>query len=382
MRVTPLFAKNLKAYHDGATVICNEGGARAGKSYAIMQVLIGAMLNESRVRISVVSHSLPHIRRGVLRDFMSIMDHAGLFDVKCWHASTFTYYNKRNGSYIEFFGLEEEGKARGPSRDILFINEANLISKEVYDQLKMRTTRTTFMDWNPAEFHSWVYKVADMPNSVKIHSTYIDNIHNLPRAIIEQIESYRELPDKFMWNVFGLGLRGMSTQLIYTGYEIVPELPKGGDRYFGLDFGFVHPNALTELVEYENGIYIRQRIYRRKQLKNELYDEMQGMDIGSSPIYADAAESDSIAALANIGFNVHEAKKDVWAGIMYMKSKRMYVTADSVDGIYELENYRWKKDRNGELLEEPIKELDDFCDSFRYGAYTHSTAFRIDFITL
>ena len=138
-KVTPVFKENLNAYNEGYPIICNEGGSRSSKSYSVMQLLVYLATRNPMKRISCVSHSLPHIKRGVYRDFKLIMNELQLWDDNQFSYSDFIYTFK-NGSYIELFGLEDEGKARGPGRDILFINEANLLSKPLFDQLAMRTT--------------------------------------------------------------------------------------------------------------------------------------------------------------------------------------------------------------------------------------------------
>lgn len=134
--LTKTATKTLAALEQGWPIIVNEGGARSGKSYGTIQILITIALQRPKTRISIVSHSLPHIKRGAYRDFTEIMS-----DWKLWDDNQFSYtefvYTFKNGSYIELFGLEDPGKARGPGRDILFINEANLLSKLIFDQLAM-----------------------------------------------------------------------------------------------------------------------------------------------------------------------------------------------------------------------------------------------------
>jgi len=167
---TDVFFANETAYNLNYPVICNEGGSRSSKSYSIVQLLIYIANSNPFKRISIVSHSLPHIKRGAYRDFKQIMEAWSLWDDEKFSYSDFIF-TFDSGSYIELFGLEDEGKARGPGRDILFINEANLINKTLYDQLAIRTTGTIFLDWNPADFVSWVYGVADNPKHKRIHST-------------------------------------------------------------------------------------------------------------------------------------------------------------------------------------------------------------------
>jgi phage terminase large subunit len=367
---TPVFEANERAYLNGCPIICNEGGSRSSKSYSIVQLLVLIAIQEPLKRISIVSHSLPHIKRGAYRDFRAIMEGWDL-----WNDNQFSYsdfiYTFSNGSYIELFGLEDEGKARGPGRDVLFINEANLIKKALYDQLAMRTTGQIFLDWNPADFVSWVYSIADNPKNKRIHSTYKNNISNLSQNQIDIIEGYKDLPDDFMWKVYGLGQRGAAKELIYTQWKLVNELPGKGDVFYGLDFGYNHPAVLTKVEYYEGANYVQELIYKSGLTLTELLNEIQSFNIGKSVIYADAAEPKSIEEIYRAGINIKPANKDVWAGILKVKSFPLYITANSSNGIKELQSYKWKKDKEDNVIDEPIKANDDFCDSFRYAIYNY-----------
>ncbi len=380
-------AKRLaKAIKGGYPVIVEEGGSSSGKTFGTVFVLIllcndqeyrrqilSAMwpdLANKPLRVSIVSDSLPNIKKGVYRDFVINMNMLNIWDVNRWRATDFVYHFP-DGSYIELFGLEDEGKARGPRRDILYMNEANNNRLEVYYQLAMRTTGPKILDLNPAEFNSWVYELADQPENKRLHSTYLDNIQNLTQEQIRFIESYKALPDPFMWQVYGLGLRGASEEIIYRHYTIIDELPGKGEKIYGLDFGFVHPNAFVEVEIYEGGIYINELIYKSGMTKPELNAEIRGLITGYAKIYADAAEPDSIEELHRMGLNIHPAKKDVWAGIITMKSHPMFITRRSANLIREIKGYKWKKDKNDKILEEPVKDADDLCDAARYAVHSH-----------
>lgn len=375
---TPVFQRNLAAYQKGYPIICNEGGSRSSKSYSIVQLLCGIAKREPGKRISIVSHSLPHVKRGVYRDFKIIMNEIGQWREDQWRATDFVF-TFSNGSYIELFGLEDEGKARGPGRDILFVNEANLISKPLFDQLAMRTTGQIFLDWNPADFNSWVYEIADDPKNKCIHSTYKDNIHNLSKGQIDYIEHYKTLPDDFMWKVYGLGLRGAAKELIYTTWKYYDEEPNGGDVFYGLDFGFVHPAALIKVTHYEGANYVEQMIYQSGLLNHELISLIKDKTGPNAVIYADAAEPKSIEEIYKAGINVQQADKDVWAGIVGVKSYPLFVRYGSTNLIRELQGYKWKKDKNDNVLEEPVKASDDACDAMRYAIFTHLTKPANDF---
>lgn len=353
----------------GWPIICNEGGSRSSKSYSTVQLLVGVALSKPRTRISFVSHSLPHIKRGIYRDFRIIMD-----DMKQWDDQRFSYtdfvYTFQNESYIELFGLEDESKARGPGRDILFINEANLLTKPLFDQLAMRTTGQIFLDWNPADFTSWVYAIADDPKNKRIHSTYLNNLSNLSESQVRYIESYKDLPDDFLWKVYGLGERGAAKELIYTKWQYC-EQPGKGDVFFGLDFGFNHPAVLTKVEHYEGCNYVHECFYKSNMTPAELIAEIKQHVKPGQPIYADAAEPKSIEDISRAGLNIHPANKDVWNGIITVKQYPLYITPQSKNAAKELSSYKWKKDKNDNVIEEPVKSNDDFCDSMRYAIHTN-----------
>jgi phage terminase large subunit len=371
IKATPVFYANKKAYEDGYPIICNEGGSRSSKSYSVVQLLIHIAISNPNTRISCVSHSLPHIKRGVYRDFKGIMEQWGIWDEKDFRYTDFIYTFK-NGSYIELFGLEDPDKAKGPARDILFVNEANLISKALFDQLLIRTTGQSFLDWNPADFISWVYEVADNPMNKRIHSTYLNNISNLSESQIRNIEQYKDLPDDFMWKVYGLGERGSAKEIIYTQWKQYDEAPDG-DVFYGLDFGYVHPAALIKVTHHEGQNYFEEIVYQSGLTLSDLSRLIKEKLPERATIYADAAEPKSIEELYRQGFNIKPAQKDVWAGIVKMKSYPINLHYNSKNLRREFMSYKWKKDKNDNVIEEPVKANDDLMDACRYAVFTHLT---------
>jgi len=376
IKATPVFYANKKAYEQGYPIICNEGGSRSSKSYSVVQLLIHIALIKPNTRISCVSHSLPHIKRGVYRDFKNILEQWNIWDEKDFRYTDFIYTFK-NGSYIELFGLEDPDKAKGPARDILFVNEANLISKALFDQLLIRTTGQSFLDWNPADFISWVYEVADNPKNKRIHSTYLNNISNLSESQIRNIEQYKDLPDDFMWKVYGLGERGSAKEIIYTQwkqYDIAPD----GDVFYGLDFGYVHPAALVKVTHYEGQNYFEEIVYQSGLTLSDLSRLIKEKLPERATIYADAAEPKSIEELYRQGFNIKPAQKDVWAGIVKMKSYPINLHYNSKNLRREFMSYKWKKDKNDNVIEEPVKANDDLMDACRYAVFTHLTKLKFE----
>lgn len=375
--------RTLKAIQDGWPIIVNEGGARSGKSYGVIQILI-YLATRKKLRVSIVSHSLPHIKRGAYRDFRDIMERWGL-----WKESEFSYtefvYTFANGSYIELFGLEDEGKARGPGRDILFINEANLIKKVLFDQLAMRTTGQILLDLNPADFDSWCYAVADDPKNKCIKSTYADNRENLTESQISYIEAYKDSPDPYMWEVYGLGLRGKSTLSVYTNWKLVDELPLRGELFCGQDFGYAVPAATIRCEYYEGAIYADELIYQSHKTNPELIELYKSVDMSKSiEIFCDNAEPKTIEEIFRYGYNVKPADKDVWAGIQKIKSMPLYITRRSTNLINEIKNYKWKTDKDGNIkeTEEPVKMNDHALDALRYAVFTKLSGLSYSWVAM
>ena len=376
-----VLASTALAYWDGWPIICNEGGSRSGKTYSAIQLLVSIATKYPNKRISIVSHSLPHIKRGAFRDLKEILENTNNWHEEWMRWTDFVYYFP-NGSYIELFGTEDDGKVRGPGRDILFVNEANLISRMVFDQLAMRTTGTIFLDWNPAEFRSWVYDISDDPKNKRIHSTYLDNIHNLSANQVAIIEGYKSLPDPFMWKVYGLGERGASAELIYTSYKRIDVAPEG-DVAFGLDFGYNHPTAMVKVTFVDGCAYADEVLYKSNLDPAQLIDAVKGAWDGRSYIYCDSARPDMIEMLHKAGLKVKKAEKDVWAGIMHVKKHPLYIVGKSHNLVNELMSYKWQKDKDGNIDDKtPVKANDDACDALRYCIFTHSTTPRLKYFSI
>ena len=333
-----------------------------------MQILIVYCHQFAGTRVTVCSHSLPHLKRGSLRDFLVIMQDWNLYNEKD-HNKTEQLYQFANGSYIEFFGLEEGDRARGAGRDILFVNEANLVKKSVFDQLNMRTTKKVIIDLNPSDFDCWCYGVADGPNAIKIVSTYLDNAKNLTPEQIGVIESYKDA-DPLMWQVFGLGQRGTSAEQIYTHWRLCDQLPGKGEVFYGLDFGYNVPSALVKCEYFDGAIYAEEMLYQPKLTTNDLCEVIKPMKLEYGEIFCDAAEPKTIEELYRMGLNVKPADKDVTEGIRKVKSMPLYVTARSKNLISELGSYKWKLDKDENVLDEPVKMNDHICDALRYAVFT------------
>lgn len=375
-RYTPVFEANKQAWEGRKhRLIANEGSSRSSKTVSITQLLSLYVPNKFTKSITICSPSLPHLKRGARRDFIGALQKTGIYNDKNFNKTDNIYNYPKTGSYVEFFGVEDVGKVHGPSRDILYVNEANLISYETYKQLAIRTNETIIIDYNPADEWSWVYEEADKPGNRIIHSTYLNNRGNLTPEIIAEIESLREA-DENLWNIYGLGLRGKSTETIYTGWKLCDNLPLRGEVFCGQDFGYNVPSALVMIEFYEGAIYVDELIYETKLTTSDLIELYKAIGLSKTiEIFCDAAEPKTIEEIIRAGYNAIPADKDVTEGIRKVKSMPMFVTRRSTNTQKELRSYKWKvkvdpTDGKSKATDEPVKFMDHALDGVRYGVFT------------
>lgn len=344
------------------------GGTSAGKTISILQILIDKAQSDTTPTLtSVVSESFPHLRRGAMRDFLGIMQEHRYFDDKRWSKTDFTY-TFETGSKIEFFSADQPGKVRGPRRDRLYINEANNVPYEAFDQLEVRTKVEVWLDWNPtSEF--WFYsEVAPHRDHDFITLTYKDN-EALDPQIVQSIEARKQ--NKAWWTVYGEGKLGEVEGKIYSDWQIIDSIPhEARIERRGLDFGYsADPAALVAVYYYNGGYILDQELYRTGMRNQPLADFIKNLTEPQTLVIADSAEPKSIDDIALAGVVIQPAVKgqgSLSRGISHVQDQRISVTKRSVDLIREYRNYMWKFDRNGKQLDIPEGGNDHAMDALRY----------------
>jgi phage terminase large subunit len=342
------------------------GGTSASKTISILMWLIDYCQSHEGKLVSVVSESFPHLQRGSIRDFINIMTDRNYLVDNRWNKSNYTY-TFETGSKLEFFSADQPSKVRGPRRDVLFINEANNIPYETYDQLEIRTKEIIWIDYNPTnEF--WVYEEV-MPHVDHdfLTLTYKDN-EALDPAIVKSIESHKH--NKQWWAVYGMGQLGEVEGKIFKGWQIIDEIPHEArlERY-GLDFGYSNDPTAIVAIYYYNGGYILDEITYQKGLSNKQIADVL-LNVDKALVMADSAEPKSIDELMLYGINVLGTKKgqgSVNQGIQYVQDQKISITKRSINGIKEYRNYMWETDRDGKIINTPIDLWNHFLDATRYG---------------
>lgn len=342
------------------------GGTAASKTFSIIMWLVDHAQSRPNKLISVVSETLPHLKRGAMRDFLNIMENHGYFKDSAWNKSDFTY-TFDSGSKIEFFSADQPAKVRGPRRDILFINEANNVPYETFVQLEIRTREVIWIDYNPvAEF--WYYtEVAPNLEHDFLTLTYKDN-EALESAVVKSIEARQY--DKGWWRIYGEGQLGVAEGRIYKDWQLIDDIPHEArlERY-GLDFGYTNdPTAIVAIYRYNGGFILDEITYQNGLKNREIADILK--NVPKALVIADSAEPKSIDELKDLGVNIVGAPKgagSILQGIQNVQAQRVSVTKRSTNIIKEYRNYLWQTDRDGKIINEPSANFNHAMDAIRYG---------------
>jgi phage terminase large subunit len=367
-KTTDVFTANLNADKD---IVINQGGTSSGKTYAIIQCLFVHAIKDPGVVITVVGQDIPNLKVGALRDAQTIVGNSPQLQgyISSYNKSD-RVYEFITGSIIEFKSYDDWQDAKSGKRDYLFINEANGIPVLVWQELHMRTRKRSYIDYNPnTEF--WVHQnLIGNPNVELIIS---DHRHNtfLDQKVHDRIEG---ITDPEMWKVYARGLTGKLEGIIFRNYNVVPEMPTDG-RFiaYGLDWGYTNdPTALIEVRMFNGELFIDELIYERGLLNSKISEEMKFL--GVSPrreIVADSAEPKSIAELNSYGWFVSSAQKgadSVRSSIDILKGYKLNITQRSVNLKKELNSYKWKQDKSGVMVNEPVDYMNHSIDALRYVA--------------
>lgn len=352
-----------------------QGGASAGKTFAIITLLIGYCQSYADSLVTVVGLSYPHLEAGTIRDFIKILKEVDGWEEERWNKSA-KLYTFANGSILEFKSIDRMS-ARGPRRDVLFVNEANGISWDTFQELATRTKDFTIVDFNPsAKFWAHEKLCEGLPDdTTHIVLTYKDN-EALSAREVANIESHKpkngEEPSNW-WVVYGLGQIGTLEGNVYSGWEQLPanEIVKNGKLVrYGLDFGFSNDEtALVAVYELPDGkLGLVELLYKRGILGSQYPAELQRLNIDPSVlIVADSARPEIIAEIQKAGFRIIPCDKgpgSIVKGIDYVSQRQIVYFGDNLKREYL--SYAWRKRKDGTQLDEPIDTLNHALDAIRY----------------
>ena len=348
------------------------GGTSASKTFSILPILIDRAIKTPNLEISVVSESIPHLRRGALKDFLKIMMALGRYNDNQFNKSTLKYVFA-NGSYIEFFSVDQPDKLRGARRNVLYVNECNNVDFDSYYQLAIRTSGEIWLDYNPSSLF-WVDKEIITQDDVDfITLTYLDN-EALPETIVKEIESakVKALTSAYWanwWQVYGLGLTGSLEGVCIPDWQEINLPDEARLLCYGMDWGYSNdPTSLIAMYKYNDAYIFDELIYQKGLLNSDISDLLKTNGVNDI-VYADSAEPKSIAELNSYGHNVLPVSKgrdSIVYGLNLINQNKVYVTSRSKNLINELRNYIWMTDKQGNKLNRPIDAYNHAIDAMRY----------------
>lgn len=370
IQTSDIYFRNLEAK---TRYVLNQGGTRSSKTYSINQVAYTiAAQSEEPIIFSIVSETMPHLRKGAMRDFFAFLKNNNLYNEKQHNKSDNIY--RINNSIIEFFSIDSPGKVHGPERDYLFVNELQYVEYDTFFHLSQRTRKQIFADWNPvSEF--WIYpEYIENPqykdDITLIHSTLYDNpflAEEIKRDVILRAER-----DPNYRRVYLEGLIGRLEGVIFTNWsfgDFDTSLPYG----YGLDFGFhPDPDAMVKVAINHRArkVYVKECFYQTNQLVSDLKNNVSLYAGRTDLIIAESASPRMIAELRR-DFNVKPVVKtdgSVMEGIRILQDYEIVTDKESVNLIKELRNYVWGDKKAGI----PVDAFNHLIDALRYYTITHS----------
>lgn len=361
------------------------GGAGSGKSYAMAQFLIAKFYTDRNIEILVCRKTLPALRMTSLKLIKELLDEYrgdSKYPTYAFNKTELIFSYGNNN--MKFMSIDDPSKIMSSEFNIIFIEEACELTHRDYQMLKLRLRRKTtgdqinqiFMATNPANIESWLKrKVIDLEEGVEVnHSTYKDNPYLNPEARAElenYIGGFRTVYTEGRWLE--------SEELVFTGWKIIPYSKFRNlidDITYGIDYGFNHKATLLRAYHLKSGNIIWEELIYKSGLTQEEFAELVKKIIPientEKYIYVDSAEPGLIKSLYDKGLNVHNAKKNVMDGLSYCMQHLEGITPESKNLIRELRAYSWKKDKEGVILDEPLKFMDDLIDAGRYSTYSYS----------
>jgi len=351
-------------------VLVSYGGAGSGKSYSTAQHVILRALEENNKRILITRKTLPALRVSCLQLMKDLLSE---YEIP-YELNKSELEMKIGSNQILFKSLDNPEKIKSSEFNYIWAEEATELTHQDYLQLRLRLRRKNelknqlIMTLNPIDQFHWIRtKVLDTPNEdmASFQSNYKMNPF-LSKEYIEQLEGLAEIDENY-YRIYALGEWGVLQNLIYSNWDVVDKTPENCDEIiYGLDFGYVNPTCLVEVRIKENEVWARELVYQSHLTNSDLIEIMKDKIDKGKAIYADSAEPQRIEEIYQAGFNVYPSEKNVQFGINRVKQYKLHILEDSVNLIKEIRSYKWKEDKEGRILEEPVKFNDHAMDAMRY----------------
>lgn len=383
LRGTRVLTQNAQC---GKKVVVNVGGARSSKSYSIAQLLLSKFTSEENKKFLITRKTMPALRVTALKVMVDLMQEYGRYGGYQHNKSESTIINPAKNNWMLFCSLDSPLKIKSTDFSYIHMEEANEFTFEDYIVFLTRLSTPVgegdlnqmFLSCNPTDLYGWINKKLRLHDDVHfIHSSFRDNPF-LDTEYIKVLEGLKE-QDEAYYKIYALGEYAELEHIIYKAYKLdVPYPAKFEERIYGLDFGFNNPSALVRVQSKDQNYYLDEKLYRSKLTNQDLIDVMNAEQLidnkAEDIIYCDSAEPDRIVELRRAGFNAKPAfkgKNSVKDGIDYCKRLNLITTNESTNLIEERAGYKYRENKDGEVLDTPVDFHNHLMDAKRYALYTH-----------
>lgn len=371
LQTTRVFSEIEGARAKGYTTVSEQGSGRSSKTYNTMIWLVWQCLSAPKTTVSVCRATLPSLKGSVLRDFIEILQRIGVYSDKAYNKSDLIY-TFSNGSWVEFFSCDNEQKLRGRKRKILFVNEANELKFLEWQQLQLRTTQFSIIDYNPSfSDEHWICELNKDPRTYHFITTYKDNPF-LEQKVVDEIESLKR-KNYSLWQIYGLGQQALVEGLVFRNVDVVERVPLSNyrrRRFLGMDFGYTNdPTAIVDVTieEETKTLYVDELCYRTQMLTSDIVRELK--EQGQVKIVSESADPRLVQEIYRAGVNIHPVVKyqgSIEAGITKMQEYKIVITKRSINLIKEFRNYTYSQDKEGKWMNTPIDVWNHGIDAIRY----------------
>lgn len=366
------------------------GGSSSGKSVSLAQRTVLDVLKGRNYLITrQVQNSISRSVYNEITKAISSFKLTEFFKInKSEHVITCLINNKQ----ILFAGLDDPEKIKsitpidGVITDI-WVEEATETELKAVKQLDKRLRgRSRFkkrltMSFNPILQDHWLYteyfgiwddgkQYAEQNDVSILKTTYKDN-RFLTQDDIDALENET---DPYYHNVYTLGNWGVLGAVIFKNWRVenLTTIRKTFDKIrHGLDFGFANdPNALAD-IHYDKS---RKRLFvfgeeYASDLTNDEIAEIVKPHVEGRVVTCDSSEPKTIKELRQRRINAIGAKKgpgSVEAGIRFLQGLEIIICTSCPNAKAEFSKYKWREDKNGNVLPVPVDKDNHIIDAIRY----------------
>lgn len=389
VEVTNVYERNVKAT---AKTVVNKGGAGSSKTISLCQFFIfERLLVKKNYRLLVLRKTRVANRTSVYEDFIALLQKYGIYDETNHHKSFLTYRIPENNSFVRFTGLDDYQAIKSTGWHDIWIEEANQVTKR--DYLFLRTTRLyrgeieagtkarVWLSFNPEQ--CWIKDLEKEEDTQFINSTWRDNPF-VNEAYTKELMGLKDQDDS-LWQIYDLGEWAELKNVIYKPYVMEStwhEEEWFNEIIYGIDFGFNVQTAVLKIGEHDKEYWLDERVYKTRMTNQDLIQQLQieiPQVLKYRPIYADNAEPARIEEIRQAGFNIFPCVKGkmvksntlIKDRIDYCKRQKYHTKKENVNLNNEREQYSYKEDKDGNVIDDPVKFRDHLMNAKEYAIYTH-----------